>query len=60
MLGGPNQKIPGFGTSASLTEIIVELLAVPRRVKQILDDGSAMLDMNHPLAGKEWVFVLVV
>jgi len=29
---------------------------VPARVKQILTDGSAMLDMNHPLAGKELKF----
>ncbi|CAJ1440194.1 unnamed protein product, partial [Effrenium voratum] len=29
---------------------------VPATVKQILTDGSAMLDMNHPLAGKALAF----
>eukprot|EP00439_Symbiodinium_sp_Y106_P038773 s2350_g4.t1 len=31
---------------------------MPAKVKQVLDDGSAMLDLNHPLAGKELKFDL--
>lgn len=29
---------------------------IPGKVKQILTDGSVMLDMNHPLAGKDLSF----
>ncbi|CAL1168722.1 unnamed protein product [Cladocopium goreaui] len=50
--------IPAAQVPAGLEEGMQIMLGdpsqkIPGKVKQILSDGSAMLDMNHPLAGKE-------
>lgn len=53
--------IPAAQVPAGLEEGMQIMLGgpsqkIPGKVKQILSDGSAMLDMNHPLAGKDLSF----